>query len=783
MLQGYAANLQSSILDKESSGDYSAINRLGYAGGYQFGASALETLGFLKSGSSGAGNKAAMNNAANWTGKNGVSSLGDFLQNTDAQDTAFQENVDFNLNALKRNGTVDASTPDDQIMGLLAASHLLGAGGASKNLSGTDANGTSGQDYYNIGVAAYSPTNGSTNDAVQQFFSSRTTGVTQSDPTPAGVQGDAVSQFFTKRLTAPAATPTPAPKQAPVDSTTAVMNAAYNTGSASNAVMDEAYSSGFDGPITGANLNSIATTPIGPLPSDDLVTTFRRGVTSGAEGIAADLNYFGAAYSAFTGDEEGVADSIENARIQEEFAGIPLAGMKTFSEVLDEPTFEGVLDQITVGVGQLVPSVISSISGAGVGSLAMLAGKKALTQASRQAAKNIIKDSLNATAKKIATPDQRAIAQAAFEATKEAHVLARNGYLRNKTAKQGALLGAGLSEYAPLTGSNVSEALESGRDLDRTQAMRAGLVGLPQAAIGVFGEAGLLKLISRQASKKSAGPNSVMGRLAAATSTGFVKGGVLEGAAELGQEELAIRNRMNMDATFTDADANLRRIQAGFIGFFGGAAAGGAGSGLVQTASEINENGSVISAAAAVTEKAAEMSDSIKEFMTRSQASSEISGAAPGQTTQESKRDLDAQINAMVDPSSSKEAVWISGTTPDPRYASGSGRIKKVTINGAQAYSAFIPGRGTIISSDIDVVENVIKGEASDAVLAAALGYSSVKTGTETDVFRVYDADGGIVSEQLVSRDGEEIIAARAAAEANAERGPCRVYASRRCTR
>lgn len=765
MLQGYAANLQAPMLDKESSGDYSAINQLGYVGGYQFGASALETLGYLKSGSSSAGNKSAMNNPANWTGKSGVSSLQDFLQNTDVQDAAFQENVDFNLKSLKQRGTVDASTSDDKIMGLLAASHLLGAGGASNDLSGTDANGTSGQDYYNIGFAAYTPTNGSTNDAVEQFFSSRITGVTQSNPTPAGAQDDAVAQFFTKRLVAPAAkpAPAPAPMQAPVDSATAVMNAAYNTSSPNDAVMAQAYNTGFDGPITGANVGSVITTPLDPLPSDDLVTTFRRGVTSGAEGVAADLNYMGAAWSALFGDEQGVADSIENARIQEEFAGIPLAGMKKFSEVLDEPTFEGVLDQITVGVGQLVPSVISAITGAGIGSVTMLAGKQVLTQSTRQAAKSIIKDSLNATAKKTATPDQRAIAQAAFEATKEAHVLTRNRYLRNKTAKQGALLGAGLSEYAPLTGSNVSEALESGRELDRTQAMRAGLVALPQAAIGVFGEAGLLSLISRQASKKSAGPKSVMGRLAAATGTGFVKGGVLEGAAELAQEELAIRNRMDMDATFTDADANLRRIQAGFIGFFGGAAAGGGGSGLVQAANEIP--GGVVSTVAAVTEKAAEMSDSIKEFMTRSQASSEISRIAPGQTTQESKRDIDAQVNAMIDPSSSKEAVWISGTTPDPRYASGSGRIKKVIINGSRAYSAFVPGRGTIISTDVDIVENVIKGEASDAVLAAALGYSSVKTGTESDVFRVYDAEGGIISEQVVSRDGDEIIAARAAAE------------------
>jgi len=64
--------------------------------------------------------------------------------------------------------------------------------------------------------------------------------------------------------------------------------------------------------------------------------------------------------------------------------------------------------------------------------------------------------------------------------------------------KQGALLGAGVSEYAPMTGSNVSEALESGLDIDRVQAIRAGFVALPQAAIGVFGEAGLVKLLAER---------------------------------------------------------------------------------------------------------------------------------------------------------------------------------------------------------------------------------------------------------------------------------------------
>ena len=493
-----------------------------------------------------------------------------------------------------------------------------------------------------------------------------------------------------------------------------------------------------------------------------LIESFRRGVTSGAQGISADLTYFGAAVDALQGDKEGVANSIENARILEEFAAIPMQGMQTFGEFVDEPTIGGALEQAASGTGQILPSLVSTVTGAGLGSLAMVLGKGALTSVSKNAAKNIIRDSVEAAAKKTATPDQQKIAQAAFEATKEAHVLARNGYLRKRSMRQGALGGAGLSEFAPLTGGNVSEALDSGRDLDRAQAVRAMMVALPQAAIGVFGEVGMLKLISKAASKKSAGPNSVMGRLAKATSTGFLKGGALEGTAELAQEEIAIRNRMSMDDTFTDADANLRRMNAAFVGFVGGGAVGGAGSGLGQGAQEATSG--AVSAAATIAEKAADMSDSIKEFMTRSKAAQEVTEADIDQTSQESERDINAQLLAMLDPSSSKEAVWISGTEPDPRYAKRR-TPRKIDINGQVAYAAFVPGRGTIISTDIDVVNSVVKGGATDSVLSAALGYSATKTGGETAVFRVYDADGGIVSEEAVTVEPDAVKAAQAAAE------------------
>lgn len=150
---GTVAAIQAAMLQRESGGDYRTINSIGFAGGYQFGAAALEDLGYLKPGASRAGNR-AMNDPANWTGRNGVSSLNGWLSNRGAQDTAFRELASRNYTTLRRIGRINDNTPQAEVAGLLAASHLLGAGGAASNLSSTDAYGTSGNEYYQIGQAA-----------------------------------------------------------------------------------------------------------------------------------------------------------------------------------------------------------------------------------------------------------------------------------------------------------------------------------------------------------------------------------------------------------------------------------------------------------------------------------------------------------------------------------------------------------------------------------------------------------------------------------------------------
>tara|TARA_R100001079_G_scaffold30558_1_gene15486 strand:+ start:1483 stop:3024 length:1542 start_codon:yes stop_codon:yes gene_type:complete len=149
-------DLRKAILIRESSGNYSAINKQGFAGGYQFGAAALETLGYLKKGSSKKGNK-ALKNSKNWTGKGNVKNLNEFLKNEKLQDKIFKDNAKFNYRELKKNNYLFPNNSKEHVSGMLAASHLLGAKGAMDSLENQDANKVRGIDYYTLGQQAVIP--------------------------------------------------------------------------------------------------------------------------------------------------------------------------------------------------------------------------------------------------------------------------------------------------------------------------------------------------------------------------------------------------------------------------------------------------------------------------------------------------------------------------------------------------------------------------------------------------------------------------------------------------
>lgn len=111
----------------ESGGDYQIVNSLNFLGAYQFGEAALTDLGFVRYD----GNALDNDFGGGWTGKYGVHSANDFLNNRSAQDKAAVEWFELMWHYIERKN-LDAFawsevgnvtlTPS----GMLAATHLLG---------------------------------------------------------------------------------------------------------------------------------------------------------------------------------------------------------------------------------------------------------------------------------------------------------------------------------------------------------------------------------------------------------------------------------------------------------------------------------------------------------------------------------------------------------------------------------------------------------------------------------------------------------------------------------
>lgn len=467
---------------------------------------------------------------------------------------------------------------------------------------------------------------------------------------------------------------------------------------------------------------------------ETLADTFSRGMQAGAEGLSADLDYFAALGNSLIGDEEGVEKRLRQARANQSAAADVVANLDTFGEFIDEPTFGGFISQVAKGTGQLVPFAITSVLGAGFGVGTALAAR-GVAEGSKFAAKKIVRESLENVAKDTATPDQKEIADAAFSLAKD--------------ARRGAIAGAFGAEFAPLSGQNFAEGIESEQDPnDPLTALRALAVGAPQAAIGVGGELALLKLVGNRAKKLSAGSEgTVMGRLAKDLGSGVLRGGATESLTELAQEELAIQNRFSMDESFTNADANLRRGEAAFAAFFGGGAFAGAGSvaaGGVRELTNIPDG---------VKEKARGLFEQGKEATVNFVADAQARVGMGAMTNPEPVSDTRAQVRTMFDDSSTKEAVWVEGETP-AYGATSRGGIKKVEIDGQEAYVAFVPGRGTIVTKTFDVADEVVKGGATPEILAVALGYSAVKPDAADRVVQVTDNDGNVISEEATTEDG-----------------------------
>lgn len=470
--------------------------------------------------------------------------------------------------------------------------------------------------------------------------------------------------------------------------------------------------------------------------------TFVAGVRSGAEGLSTDLEYFNAVINSGIGDQEAAEAAVRRARLLEEGASEAVEGVETFEEFVKNPTLSGFIAQASKGTGQVVPSAITSVTGYGLGAVA---GKIALKGTAKRAANRLVEDSFKRSAAGTATQAEKELAEEVYNA-------AYSRYSK-RTGDIGGFFGAAGAEYAPMAGSNLSEALDSGKELSQEQAARAALIAAPQAAIGAGSELAIYKLIGNVAKDRAVKEGSFFGKLAKDLADTSLRSGGLEAGTEVVQEGISVVNRSDLDDTFTREQAQLRLGEAAFVGFFGGAAAGGAGSvaaNAVSAAPDAANN--VLDTAARITATARTFMDQAQNSRADDEITREQYGDLnTGGTTPESQRDINAQLKAMVDDSSTKQAVWVDG---DRKYNARDNKPTEIVVDGKPAFAAHIPGQGTIISTSRSIVRDVIASRASNDVLASALGYSSTKASAEADtVVQVTDSMGGVVSAEVTNRD------------------------------
>ncbi len=142
---------------RESGLKYNCTNSIGFAGKYQFGGYALKEGGYIKMSVRGGSTRLRLN-PNNWTGKNGVNNVEDWLANkNDCQEDAMILYTNANLKYCKNNRAIRDGDSVSLVAGILMGAHLKGPNDARKwrqsEAVGTDGYGTKIDEYIALGRA------------------------------------------------------------------------------------------------------------------------------------------------------------------------------------------------------------------------------------------------------------------------------------------------------------------------------------------------------------------------------------------------------------------------------------------------------------------------------------------------------------------------------------------------------------------------------------------------------------------------------------------------------
>ncbi len=477
-----------------------------------------------------------------------------------------------------------------------------------------------------------------------------------------------------------------------------------------------------------------------PQPTDtpapaDLGEVFGAGVAAGNEQVVADFNYLAALGNAVIGDEEGRDSRLRRAKLFESISADAMSGIQEFSDFLEEPTFSGFFEQVVSSIGQVTAPAVGTIATAvatgGVAALSQMGGTALLRNGGTQVVKKMVNDS----AAKLGRGE-------VFDTVEKEFMDVTYDYM--KTFRRGAVGGAFASEYPQITGQIGAELDDADVEITAERALGAFLGGVPLSAVGVAGETVVANAILKMARKKAAesGQKGIYAEFAENVGKLVVGGGLTEAGTELVQEGAMVGLRNVIDPNYTAEQSQLRLSQAAFSGFFAGAGIAGPGAAVSSTLQAAN--------------RMVERKNQAFANAKLNQEEYNSAGTAP-----ESIRDLSAQINTAADPNSPKQAAWIparSGavTEIDSQIEADNTTTQIRTPDGKSVFAARIPGEGTIISTRKDIVDSVIMGNASEAVLADALGYSASRPANSDRVVRVKDSNGNIIHEEATNEAGSK---------------------------
>tara|TARA_R100001082_G_scaffold111274_1_gene94639 strand:+ start:465 stop:9203 length:8739 start_codon:yes stop_codon:yes gene_type:complete len=400
----------------------------------------------------------------------------------------------------------------------------------------------------------------------------------------------------------------------------------------------------------------------------------RTSVNVGQRQVQGDYNRFLATANILAGRDKKAKEQLAYAQLRDEQVAEMSAGLTPFEEFLDAPTFEGFVEQAVTLTAKFIPNMGLSIAAAvGTGGAAV-AGKFAVNQGSKQFAKQMTKE--------IA---QKKMAGEALDEAEE--IILDTSYNYMKTFKVGAFTGAFGQEQIVGVGQAASEYQDAGIELTKEEALMSQLLGIPQAILGVVGEAyiassliksALARSPLRIAQKKAMDGKPLspreknligvwgkykggaklkesekkfligagfekpgIGRFVRDVAVGFAGGAVAEGITESLQEEVTIQQRFAIDPEYTSTEANLRRAEAAFGGFF----AGGAMKGVGDAA------GSLIS-------QARELSE-----MRTIRNIENLSDNPLNSTLPENQGTLDSTAADMMDPETGRKSMWVDANT------------------------------------------------------------------------------------------------------------------------